>query len=354
VTSTIAYIYINVSSSDYAVSSKDSAQFASILEHEMTHGFGYGDTYLHINNDPGLMGNGINTTPPTTWKTDSLLLSSIKATNASPAHKITIGNNNACNLICPDGSTATTTSSGSYSCTPPPVTPTSTPSVAPTSTTPTSTPPVTTTPTGTAGGSSGGSVIINGTNHGTVINVNLPGASSSTSPGGWVENFYQFALMIAGVLAFAVVVYGGIRYMTAVGNPSGEEDAKEWIWAALTGLLLLAGAYIILNVVNPQILNLTLPTLKNVSTTSGGGIFGDNNASSTASSTATSTGACPLTALPTLTDPVAISEENGQTVLWTASDPNVQKNLTQLQAEFKKMQAKFPSAQPNSVYRAMQ
>ena len=73
--------------------------------------------------------------------------------------------------------------------------------------------------------------------------------------------------------------------MTAVGNPSGEEDAKEWIWAALTGLLLLAGAYIILNVINPQILNLTLPTLKNVSTTAGGGIFGDNNASSTDTAT---------------------------------------------------------------------
>ena len=99
------------------------------------------------------------------------------------------------------------------------------------------------------------------------INVNLPGASSATSPGGWVEQFYQFALMIAGVLAFGVIIYGGIRYMTSVGNPSGEEEAKQWIWAALTGVLLLAGAYIILNVINPQLLNLTLPKLSAVSTT---------------------------------------------------------------------------------------
>ena len=85
VTSTIAYIYINVSSSDYAVSSKNPSQFASILEHEMTHGFGYDDTYVHIKTDPGLMGEGINSIPPATWKTDSLLLGLILLSCAWPA-----------------------------------------------------------------------------------------------------------------------------------------------------------------------------------------------------------------------------------------------------------------------------
>ncbi|HUC02195.1 MAG TPA: hypothetical protein VMA75_04860, partial [Candidatus Paceibacterota bacterium] len=39
---------------------------------------------------------------------------------------------------------------------------------------------------------------------------------------------------------------------------------KEWIWGALLGLLLLAGAYLILNVINPQLVNLNLPTLNSV------------------------------------------------------------------------------------------
>jgi hypothetical protein len=67
--------------------------------------------------------------------------------------------------------------------------------------------------------------------------------------------------MIGGVLAFGVVVYGGVKYMASAGNPSGQSDAKEWIEAALLGLLLLVGAYFILSVINPQLLNLNLPSL---------------------------------------------------------------------------------------------
>ena len=112
--------------------------------------------------------------------------------------------------------------------------------------------------------------------HGTTISMNIPGTSpnASTTPGAFVANFYQFALMIGGILAFGVIVYGGVRYMTSAGNPSGQSDAKEWIEAALLGLLLLAGAYFVLNIVNPQLTNLSMPPLQTVNITSqttGGG-----------------------------------------------------------------------------------
>jgi hypothetical protein len=67
--------------------------------------------------------------------------------------------------------------------------------------------------------------------------------------------------MIGGVLAFGIIVYGGVKYMASAGNPSGQSDAKEWIEAALLGLLLLVGAYFVLHVVNPQLTTLGLPTL---------------------------------------------------------------------------------------------
>ena len=73
--------------------------------------------------------------------------------------------------------------------------------------------------------------------------------------------------MIGGVMAFGVIVYGGVKYTTSAGNPSGQSDAKEWIEAALLGLLLLVGAYFILNVINPQLINLTLPMLTPVNIT---------------------------------------------------------------------------------------
>lgn len=102
------------------------------------------------------------------------------------------------------------------------------------------------------------------------ISTSVPGMSTTapSSPGAFVVGFYKFALMIGGVLAFGVIVFGGVKYMTAAGNPSGQSDAKEWIEAALLGLLLLVGAYFILNVVNPQLTNLSLPTLQPVNLSS--------------------------------------------------------------------------------------
>lgn len=94
------------------------------------------------------------------------------------------------------------------------------------------------------------------------INVNLPGPSSAASGiAGWIVNFYSFALTISGILAFGAISYGGIKYAFARGNPSAESDAKSWILNALYGLLLLAGAVIILYTINPNILSLQIPGL---------------------------------------------------------------------------------------------
>ncbi len=113
------------------------------------------------------------------------------------------------------------------------------------------------------------------------INVNLPGtAPSSTGIGGFVSNFYSFALLMSGILAFGAIVWGGIRYAAGRGNPTSESEGKSWITGALLGLLLLAGAWIILYTVNPNILSLQLPGLPTlgavptstaVATTSGSG-----------------------------------------------------------------------------------
>ena len=98
------------------------------------------------------------------------------------------------------------------------------------------------------------------------ISASIPGSYDTSGagapPSAFIANFYQYALSIAGIIAFGIIVYGGVRYMVSVGNPSGESDAKEWIKAAIMGLLLLAGAYLILNIVNPNLVNLTLPSLQ--------------------------------------------------------------------------------------------
>jgi hypothetical protein len=126
------------------------------------------------------------------------------------------------------------------------------------------------------------------------ISTSVPGTYPATAgtggPGAFVANFYNFALMIGGVLAFGVIVYGGVKYMASAGNPSGQSDAKEWIEGALLGLLLLVGAYFILSVVNPQLLNLNLPSLTPVNIASivvpGNPVGSTNGPSSSGSSSA--------------------------------------------------------------------
>jgi hypothetical protein len=99
------------------------------------------------------------------------------------------------------------------------------------------------------------------------INPNIPynpaiSQKPSDTPGGIIANFYQFSLLIGGLLALGAIVYGATKYTLAAGNPSGQGDAKDQILQALLGLLLLVGAYLVLNILNPDLVNLRLPKLE--------------------------------------------------------------------------------------------
>jgi len=89
----------------------------------------------------------------------------------------------------------------------------------------------------------------------------MPQSSNGTSPGSFISGFYSFALLIGGILAFGAMIYGGVKNAISGGNPTMQSDGKKWIWSALLGLLLLGGAWIILNTVNPTLVNLNLPAL---------------------------------------------------------------------------------------------
>jgi len=106
---------------------------------------------------------------------------------------------------------------------------------------------------------------------GVQIATTLPGMGQSSNPGEFVASFYQFSLMIGGILAFGAIVYGGVKYTFAAGNPSGQSEGKEWVKSALLGLLLLVGAYIILNTINPDLVKLSLPTFPKIEATTPGG-----------------------------------------------------------------------------------
>jgi len=68
-------------------------------------------------------------------------------------------------------------------------------------------------------------------------------------------------------LAVGAIVWAGLKYAMAAGNPGTQSDARDQILQALLGLLLLFGAYVILYTINPNLVNLQPLTLDAVTGT---------------------------------------------------------------------------------------
>ena len=91
---------------------------------------------------------------------------------------------------------------------------------------------------------------------GYTLTVPFPGQPDVIEgPAGYIKMIYDFAIVAGGILAIAMIVYGGIRYTVSEVVPS-KEEAKDIIRSALLGLALLLAAFLIVRLINPQLGNL--------------------------------------------------------------------------------------------------
>jgi hypothetical protein len=65
--------------------------------------------------------------------------------------------------------------------------------------------------------------------------------------GGMVGTLYKWALGLGGVTALVLITYGGFLYSISMGNVSQMTEGRKWIIAALEGLALLFGAFLLLS-----------------------------------------------------------------------------------------------------------
>jgi lipoprotein-anchoring transpeptidase ErfK/SrfK len=72
--------------------------------------------------------------------------------------------------------------------------------------------------------------------------------------GNYLNIIIKLVLGISAVLAMVMIVMGGIEYMSSE-LISSKEAGKESITHAVLGLLIALGAYLLLNTINPQLLN---------------------------------------------------------------------------------------------------
>jgi len=77
-----------------------------------------------------------------------------------------------------------------------------------------------------------------------------------------VNGFFKIALAVGAIAAVLRIAYAGYLYMGQSDMWSTKGKAKEIISDVILGLLLLLSIYLILNQINPDILN--LDALRNV------------------------------------------------------------------------------------------
>lgn len=114
----------------------------------------------------------------------------------------------------------------------------------------------------------------------------LPGIGRATDVAGLVEGLINIIIAVGVLLSVIMLSIGGFQYMTQDAG-STKEAAKKTMTQAVLGVLILLAAYLILYIINPQILDIkfleggTREKTEIAPTTLFDSIFGDTTPSAT-------------------------------------------------------------------------
>jgi hypothetical protein len=88
------------------------------------------------------------------------------------------------------------------------------------------------------------------------------GLSEKPSFPEYVKYIFNFSIIIAGVIAFGVLVFSGIKILTSPDQPETIKDARTKITGAFLGIVILLSSYLLLTTINPQLSMLSLEPTK--------------------------------------------------------------------------------------------
>jgi len=136
------------------------------------------------------------------------------------------------------------------------------------------------------------------------LEVGLPGVDRTTPVGlvQYINYLYLFGLSLVGIAALGSLVIGGFKYMLS-DTITTKEEAKKNISGAIYGLILALAAYLILNTINPDLVNwsIDLPAVETPAATPATEVISTGEASVDIPSTLPSTPSTP--SLPDTTPP---------------------------------------------------
>lgn len=87
--------------------------------------------------------------------------------------------------------------------------------------------------------------------------------NQSTLP-DFVNYFFNIGIGLTGLAGAVSISYGGIKYLVSYSRGKFTSDAKDWIKAGLTGLLLSASSWLIMYTINPALVSLQPRSLSDV------------------------------------------------------------------------------------------
>ncbi len=82
------------------------------------------------------------------------------------------------------------------------------------------------------------------------------GIMSSDLLARYIKAFYNYGLAAAGILAAIILMGGGVLWLTSGGDSGKVGQAKELITGSVVGVVILVCAWVILNTINPNLVNL--------------------------------------------------------------------------------------------------
>lgn len=78
----------------------------------------------------------------------------------------------------------------------------------------------------------------------------------------YIMAIYQYGISIGAILATVVLMAAGLMWLVSGGNKEKIGQAKNMMYGSIIGLVLLLGSYTILYTINPELVNLRPPDIK--------------------------------------------------------------------------------------------
>jgi len=82
--------------------------------------------------------------------------------------------------------------------------------------------------------------------------------------GEYIIAIFNYGLAIVGILAAIILMAGGLIWLTSGGSSSKVGQAKELMLGSIVGLLILVVSWVILNTINPELVNFRTTAIPSV------------------------------------------------------------------------------------------